>query len=332
MSLIQFTNFSRRKKLALLRSIVENALTQYDLHVKKIAFYAEHSNILYKVQDQQNRAYIVKVVRPGDMSREQLVAYLSWLDTLHQQNPNLPILKVRQTKNNHFVATANIKDSIIRHCCLFEWIPGVSLRRSLSQVNALKWGKLLASVHNASQECVVPATQKLRKWNSVFYWDKEVLFSNKYRSLMPPKRRSIFQKTAKKVDGALQKLSSPQMMIHGDLHLDNVKVHEGKLYALDFEDAMWGHAIQDISIALLYIRFRPNYAKLRQKFHEGYSSLRNWPQQYPGEIETFFMGRLLMFANILIKEDTQEEEDDESIEERLQRYEEEFVAFLQCAQ
>jgi Ser/Thr protein kinase RdoA (MazF antagonist) len=192
----------------------------------------------------------------------------------------------------------------------------------------------LASIHNSSQKCSVPETQLLRYWDKVFYWDKEVIFSNKYRKLIPPKRLSVYKKTAKKVENAIQQLvsqSSP-IIIHGDLHLENVKVHKGKLYALDFEDCMWGYPIQDISIALLYIRGRKNYEVLAQGFKEGYSSLRNWPQQYTTEIETFFMGRLLMFANMLITVENIEEELGENIEMRLQRYENEFADFLsRCA-
>ncbi|BBM85747.1 phosphotransferase enzyme family protein [Candidatus Uabimicrobium amorphum] len=327
MNLTQFAHLPRRKKLAILRTIVENALLQYDIKIKSISFYAEHSNILYKVVDQQNDQYIIKVVRPGDMSYEELVAYLTWLDMMHQQNPRLPILLTKLTKNSHFVAT--VESPVVRHCCVFKWIPGVSLRSRVSRPNVFKWGKLLASIHNASEKCHVTAANKLRKWNKVFYWDKQVLFSDQYRSLMPTKRLSIYQKTAEKVEKAIQKLASPSIIIHGDLHLDNVKVHKGQLYALDFEDCMWGSPIQDISIALLYIRFRPNHTILFQKFKDGYDSVRNWPQSYPGEIETFFMGRLLMFANILIKVDHMEEDLDENIEARLQRYQEEFDNFLQ---
>jgi len=325
MNLTQFANLSRRKKLTILKSVVESALTEYDINTKKISFYAEHSNVLYKIEDDQGKLYIMKVVRPGDMSYEQLSAYLLWLS--HMNKVNTDLLMAKRTKNNDYLATVEIEGFETRYCCLFEWIPGINLRHRLSGKNAFKWGKLLASIHYHSKLCSVPETRVLRNWNQMFYWEEQVLFHDKYHSLMPSKRRAIFQKTAKKVQDAIHRLDPvSKIMIHGDLHLDNVRVNAGKLYALDFEDCMWGHPIQDISIALLYVRARPNYKIIAQRFKEGYSSLLDWPQQYPGEIETFFMGRLLMFANILVQ--VNDHDDEESIEERFQRYEEEFSHFL----
>ena len=83
--------------------------------------------------------------------------------------------------------------------------------------------------------------------------------------------------------------------------------------------------MQDVSIALLYIRERTNYGTLRHAFEEGYRSIRHWPEEQPGQIETFFVGRLLVFANRLVREQDHEENDFEPIEDRLARYEKEFV-------
>ena len=100
---------------------------------------------------------------------------------------------------------------------------------------------------------------------------------------------------------------------------------EQGLYAFDFEDIMIGYPIQDIAIALYYVNDQTDYFKIRDAFEKGYASVLKYPETYDGEIEAFFIGRMLMFANYIIK---LEDETDEDIEKRLARYESQISDYL----
>ena len=102
------------------------------------------------------------------------------------------------------------------------------------------------------------------------------------------------------------------------MHNENIHLFDQELYAFDFEDVMIGYPIQDIAIALYYVNDHTNYYEIREAFKEGYASVLKYPETYNGEIEAFYIGRLLMFANYIIK---LEDESDEDIEKRLARYE-----------
>lgn len=322
----QFSKVSRYKKRLVLKEIVMKALENYDLNCRKVRFYAEHSNILFLVEASNNRRYLMKIARPFDHTLEETKAYLTWLHQLHQL-VTLPALKPVKTIQSEFVVTIPVPHtSEVRYCALFNWLPGDNLTHRLSISNSFRWGELLAVIHNCSEQLDSDSKIPLMRWNKVFYWDEEVLFSRTYFHLMKGKRRKIYKQTVEMIENAIQNLhqgSYNPIIIHADLHPDNIKVYKRKLYALDFEDAMWGYPVQDIAIALLYIRWRKNYLKLRQAFYNGYTSMRRWPEQYPGEIETFFMGRLIMFANFLVKTDDTEDPD-----RMLGRYQMEFEDFL----
>lgn len=329
MYLTQFSQLSNRKKLTILKAIVQKALEAYDLEITGIRYYAEHSNILYKLQGVNNEYYIMKIARPGDHEIDEMTESLQWNARIYLEGVSTITCPVATRDGNYLVTVPVPGFDEERYCCLLKWIPGDNLVNRMSYSNAYKWGQLLANIHHASQ--IVTPTLKieaLMNWDRVFYWDEEALFSGDYAHLLPPKRRVVFEETILRVDDSIQRLlqgREKQMIIHADLHPDNIKVYQNNLYALDFEDVMWGFPVQDVSIALLYIRKRPNYRKLRHSFKEGYTDIMPWPERYHLDIETFFMGRLLMFANFLVQAD----DFDEDIEQLMDRYEHDFRAYLE---
>ena len=100
---------------------------------------------------------------------------------------------------------------------------------------------------------------------------------------------------------------APLRVIHNDLHMWNVKVDGDKLYALDFEDMMWGHPIQDIATTMYYFRWADTYETMLAAFRAGYQSVHVWPEDHEWQLETLMMGRLLLLANYLaVSEDSED--------------------------
>ncbi len=320
MELKQFNNVSRRTKLKRLKKIVEKALLNYDLDVDIVRFYAEHSNVMYSITTKSGEKYIMKIARPGDHNLPELQASNTWLSELHKL-ADFNALKPVETRKKELVieVDADFLDEP-RYCMIYEWLHGRNFSRKISIKNCYSWGKKLAKIHNLSEQLLQKSHPSaeiysvLMKWDRVFYWDPEEIFSKKYEEYMSGNRRKLFKQGVEIVKSALADLYNSEntekpIILHGDFHLDNIKVHQGKFYALDFEDAMWGYPVQDIAIALWYISKNKKRKVFYRAFQEGYSSLRKWPVKYPGEIEAFFIGRVLMLANFVIKcEDDDAEE------------------------
>ena len=94
-------------------------------------------------------------------------------------------------------------------------------------------------------------------------------------------------------------------VIHHDLHHENIKIYRRRLHPLDFEDTAWGYPVQDIAMALqdLWLEVGAGaYEPLLAAFRRGYESLSSpWPEQYPGQIDTFRAGRMLWVANYVAR-------------------------------
>ena len=192
-----------------------------------------------------------------------------------------------------------------------------------------KWGVLMASIHEFSKKLDFKDYPHLKEWNKVFYWDKQELFNLDYSQFFPLSRKEIFQHAINIVKKGIYRLYSSKqdkMVLHADLHPDNIHVFNDNLYAVDFDDVMIGFPFQDISIALYYIRDNPDYLNLKESFIKGYSSILLFPDTYEGEIELFFLGRILMFTNYIIK---LENESKKEIESQIAKYENELLMFIQ---
>jgi Ser/Thr protein kinase RdoA (MazF antagonist) len=87
-----------------------------------------------------------------------------------------------------------------------------------------------------------------------------------------------------------------RQVVHGDLHIWNVHARRDDLWALDFEDIMWGSRAQDIAISLYYIQDRVDCLDLTAAFRHGYEQVAPWPTD-DEELATFMAARRLMFMN-----------------------------------
>lgn len=325
MFLTQFSALSHREKLNRLRSIAMSAISRFGLETPVLHYHAEHSNILYRVVDGRGRRYMLKIARPGDHSAAEQAAVLHWLHELHAIG-DVPIVRAIKGVNGELLVDVEPHDGDdVRLCGLFEWLPGVTFTHRVSVPLSFAWGRLMAAIHNASETVIIPESGVFRRWDTVFYWDPEVLFEPEYQRWVTPARYELFRRVTDRVSACIDRLwesNTPPILIHGDLHPHNIKVHQGRLTALDVEDVMWGLPVQDIAIALLYVSGRVNFTHLRKAFTDGYSSLRPWPDHRPGDVETLFIGRQLMFANFLVSAE------DEDPAPYFEHYESTFREFL----
>ncbi len=323
----QFSDISRSQKLARLKTIVITALQRYDLDIDTIRFYAEHSNILYTITA-KNKKYIMKITRPGDHSFEEIISSLKWLHDVNLKT-SINIMKVVPASDGSLavkIKTPQIEEE--RYCSLYEWIPGRNMVQNIGKNTAVKWGAITASLHNFSETYNPWKETKVMTWNKVFYWDREIIFSDKYKDLINPRRKEVFRKTISSVQKVLDRLyggNDQPMLIHGDLHPDNIRRNKSSLYVIDAEDVMWGYPVQDIAIGLMYVRRRENYSEILESYRKGYSSVREWPVESHSDLWALYAGRIMMFANFILSL----EDFDEDTEETLQFYEKTFTEYLE---
>jgi Ser/Thr protein kinase RdoA (MazF antagonist) len=91
----------------------------------------------------------------------------------------------------------------------------------------------------------------------------------------------------------------PHIVIHGDLHTQNVKIDRGVLTPFDFEDMLWAVPILDVATSLFYVRDRPDYLDLARAFRSGYERQLPWVETHPGEVDRLMTARGIDMLNFV---------------------------------
>jgi Ser/Thr protein kinase RdoA (MazF antagonist) len=303
-----FYELTNRGRALRLRKLALAALEHYDLDVRRLRLVTNDFNGIFRVDVAGGRKYILRVCIPGDAGHtlDEIRSEMMWLAAV-LRDTDLGVPEPLATREGTLVTTietAGVPEP--RHCVVFGWMPGPDLAERLNAENLVKLGSLAAQLHTHAETFDPPQGFWVRTKDKTFpYREPVLLFDDAYRHLFPPERRSIYQRAVDRVDEAVLSLYATgisPIVIHNDLHQWNVKVHRGRLYALDFEDLMWGHPVQDIAVTLYYFQGYEDYPALRDAFRRGYTLHRPWPERYPREIEIFIAGRGLDLANLVIQD------------------------------
>jgi Ser/Thr protein kinase RdoA (MazF antagonist) len=283
------------------------ALRHYDLDVRRVRLLSNDLNGIFRVDTSDGQKLVLRVCLPeAGHTLPEIRSEMIWLQAL-SRDTDLGVPEPLANRDGALVTTVET-DGVpqARHCVVFGWIPGPDLADRLTRENVRKMGELSARLHAHALTFDAPREFSIKTADSVFpFGDEVVLFDQAHRDLVPPARRELFRHTAKRVEAALGALYANFQgfrVLHYDLHHWNVKVFRGKLYALDFEDLMWGYPVQDIAITFYYWQDHDQFGELREAFRQGYTQHAAWPEQASGQIDTFIAGRGLDLANFVLRD------------------------------
>ena len=142
-------------------------------------------------------------------------------------------------------------------------------------------------------------------WDRVHYFPEEVdpvvYHLPQNAAMFPQGGLSVVERALAIVQPRLASVTDRQI-VHGDLHMWNVHARRNELWALDFEDILWGSRAQDIAISLYYIQGRADCADLTAAFRRGYEQEAPWPTD-KAELAIYMAARRLMFVNYVFNID-----------------------------
>lgn len=333
-----FYQLTYRGRALRLRQMALMALREYDLDVNNLRLLTNETNGIFRVDTINGEKYILRITDPlGSHSLEEIRSEMMWLIAL-RQDTNLGVPEPVFTRKGEMAISVEI-DHVPepRHCAIFSWVPGVNLADRLSKENMYKLGAFTALLHTHAATFTPPHGFHVRMLDKAFpYSDPDfpnvepiVLFDEEHRDLFPHDRFATYLQAEERVQEALDKLFADKhglRVTHNDLHQWNTKVYRGKLYVLDFEDLAWGYPVQDIATTFFYFQRNEQREAFINAYKSGYTSHNEWPEAYPGQIETFIAGRGIMLANYLLC--SKNPEDQEMAPDYVARIEERLINFL----
>jgi Ser/Thr protein kinase RdoA (MazF antagonist) len=297
-----FNDLTERGKLKRLLPLARQALLAWPIDVAVLKPLAIHTNALFRVDAIDGARYALRVCDPGQHDENDYHVELSWMAAL-ARDTNLRIARPMAARDGSYFNEASAAGVPQPRCCmLFGWVPGRAMADSPTPDQWSQLGEALARLHmHAAQFKLEPGLSPMR-WDKTFYYVHEpvVVFEPGHADLFSAEQVALIQARAAQVDALLAdwwQVRTPHL-IHCDLHNDNVHVHRGQLWLLDFEDLLLGFPEQDLAVALYRSRFRDEYhmqnvAALRA----GYERISPWPPLFDAHAQTLFDARTLMFVN-----------------------------------
>jgi Ser/Thr protein kinase RdoA (MazF antagonist) len=311
-----------------LRALAMNALRCYDLDVRRLRLVTNDTNGIFRIDTEDGKKYILRVTLPaGGHTRDHITAEMDWLSVL-ARDTQIGVAQPLVAKDGSlFVEAAAEGVPEPRLCAIFSWVPGKNLAGDMTEANVTRMGELMAQLHNHALRYHPPAGLSLMQYDRVFpFSEPVVIFEERFSGLFPAERRAVYEDAFAWAQESIDRLKTgggPMRILHGDLHQWNIRVARGRLSPIDFEDLMLGWPVQDIATTLYYFPAETSPG-LRVAFQAGYTRHAPWPEQVPGEIDSFIAARGLMIVNFVLNDTSSvwgphAEEFVERIEKRLQK-------------
>lgn len=299
-----FEQLTSKGQARRLRQMAQTALTHYPFKVKSLRLLSISFNCIFRVDTQDGQKFILRICLPGYRSLDEIRSESLWLAAL-SQDTDLLVPKPVLTKDGQLITTVEeVGVPEARHCMVFGWVNGIDLYHNMIPENFEKLGGFTARLHEHAAGWTPPADFSLPAhddvldddWNNPNFWEQD------NPELLPAKRTEIFSQTFAYTSAAFEEMyqnNGLPKVIHADLHQGNVRLYRGAMRALDFDDCLLGHWVQDIGITYYYLQRRENKQALMDAYQKGYESVRAWPADKKGQLEAVIAGRDLLLCQYI---------------------------------
>lgn len=253
-----------------------------------------YNNYIYRIERANGARFSLRICGFPNMKRRNMEDEMHWLEFVAQHDPRLAPRPIAN-QCGELVTTINTPEREWL-CCLFVWIEGSELRGAAKPEQLHKIGRNAAALHNIARQ--FPFPDDTSDFRSDYRYDQVLMRS--HRGWIEKHRDAIGAENVALLDRAIdytitqmdQRGATPANygVIHADLHLGNVLVHDDEVTILDFEQLGRGHYLYDLTVMWTELRDEPaDFASLWQSFVAGYAEVAEVPFAQEEELNPFIV-------------------------------------------
>lgn len=298
----EYEEMVQEEQISHLEEFANDVLVQYGISAKSLICVNHAFNTTFKVTGTDDKTYAMRINTNSKKWPEHVWAEVQWLEKISKEGlirvPKLVANLQGEFFSNHYFFYDGGNLNIV----LTEWIDGEVIEDSPTEQQLFELGKAMAILHESGKTWVAEGYANFKKIDMPLMVNRDHLFAEEDERITPELYELLrdVNMEAVKVFDSLREHSAPQL-IHADLHFGNVIAQDGSIAILDFDDAGMGFPLQDLAIALFYLR-----SDLSREEHllAGYRSIAPLPQYEPKDLETLIASRSLALLNYLFETTT----------------------------
>jgi Ser/Thr protein kinase RdoA (MazF antagonist) len=254
-------------------------------------------NATYLVEGKGWRS-ILRVHRQGYHSRAAIASELAWAEALRREG-GIVTARVLPGRNGAPIQTGVVAGlPAARHMVMFEFLEGVAPEPDDDLEAPFEGlGAIAARAHLHTVAWSPPSPFERHSWNleTVFGqaptwgdWRGGPGVSADIAGVLERVERTVTRRLT-----AFGRRPGRYGLIHADMRLANLLIHEGETRLIDFDDCGFGWLLYDFAAAISFMEDHPQVPVLKDAWLRGYRRIRPLAEEDAREIDSFVMLRRL---------------------------------------
>lgn len=229
-------------------------------------------NDVYLVLDGNSTKWALRVWRANFRSEKDVNFETNFLDFLHSNSINVSPAII--SKDGNFCkALSSIEGK--RFCSIFKWVNGFSFGEKPKAEISFLVGQQLANMHNIAENFVPNEVRDNNVSKKIKTEIPALLKMCRFR----PDDLKWYPRAFEILDSTIDKISTSNVRIgftHGDFHVFNAFIEDGKTVLMDFDNCGKDFFIADINSFIWANHYIGNIKEeINESFLEGYTSIRS---------------------------------------------------------
>jgi Ser/Thr protein kinase RdoA (MazF antagonist) len=289
--------------LADLHAMVESSLARWGLsHATVISLLNVSENATFALSDPTaERDLVLRVHRVGYSSAEEIHSELAWISALRRDGV-IDTATVLPGSNGELVQTlASPSGRAPRHAVAFERLPG---KEPDAGVDALPWferlGELTAKLHLHAKSWVLPAGFRRKRWDlHAMVGDSGYWGSWRAGIGLDRPGTAVIEQALSFIKQRIDRFGvGPERfgLVHADLRLANLLLHDTHLRIIDFDDCGFSWFMYDFATAVSFIEHEAMVPVLMEAWVAGYRKAAPLSAEERAEIPTFVVLRRILLT------------------------------------
>ncbi len=284
-----------------IQALAENARSYFGLSDEdKVTLINVSENMTYRIDRAEGEKLILRVHRDGYQSQETIMSEIAWMKAL-QEDAGILTPQAVPGVDGKLLQRVSAPQIDPRNCVLINWIDGETPQETGELSELLEpfkqLGEINACLHQHALAWQRPDFFTRQRWDFDGTIGDQPIWGRFLEGQgLTDRDKGLLKKCTDLIKIRLEKFGdSPNRfgLIHADLRMANLLIHQGNIRVIDFDDCGLGWFLYDIGAALSFMEDRKDVPELVDAWVKGYLRVRPLSEEEIAEIPTFIMVRRL---------------------------------------